>query len=291
MAIKEEEFMKILSGGLTMLREMLHSLPESERKAAEYILENPQYVMGSTINDLAEKSNTSKAAIIRLTHSLGVKGFSELKLRIAGDVLGSNDLTFDISNDDSLGSLLQNITNNSMKAMSDTRDIIDLDDLATVVQLIKKSRVISFFGVGASHVVSLDAHQTFLRIGKFATAFSDLHMLAVQIVTMNEDDILFVTSFSGETKEVIEAINLAKHYNIKTVALTGYGKNTVSDLADITLFVSPIREAKFRSAATSSRIALLHVTDVIFTAVASRTYEDSIEKIVRARKAVKALHK
>lgn len=283
--------MKIMSGGLTMLKEMLHSLPESERKAAKYIIENPHKVVGITINNLAEESNTSKAAIIRLTHSLGVKGFSELKLRVAGDILSSSERTFDISDDDSLGSLLQNLTHNSMKSLSDTRDILDLDDLESVVKLLRDAEIISFFGVGASHIVSLDAYQKFLRISKFATAFSDLHLLAVQIATMKKKDILFVTSFSGETREVIEALRLAKIHNIKTVALTGYGKNTVSDLADITLFISPVREAEFRSAATASRIAQLHVIDVLFMAVASRSYKDSIDKIDRTRKAIKAMYK
>lgn len=282
--------MKILSGGLTMLREMMHSLPESERKAAEFILENPQQVVGITINELAGKSNTSKAAIIRLTHSLGVKGFSELKLRVAGDILGSENQVFDISDDDSLGSLLKNITNNSMRAILDTSGILDLDNLEKVVKLIEAAKTINFFGVGASHIVSLDAHQKFLRINKFTTAFPDLHLLAVQIANMREGDILFVVSFSGETKEVIEAINLAKRYNVKTVALTGYGKNTVSELVNISLAISPIREAEFRSGATASRIAQLHVIDVLYMAVASCAYKDSIEKIDRTRKAIEALH-
>lgn len=283
--------MKILSGGLTMIGEMLHSLPESEKKAAEYILEHPHDVVGSTINDLAEKSGTSKAAIIRLTHSLGVKGFSELKLRVAGDLLSSSEETFDIHDDDSIGSLLQSITGNSMKAISDTRDILDLDDLEYVVQLLEKATSINFFGVGSSRVVSQDAHQKFLRINKFATAFSDTHLLAMQIANMSENDILFLISFSGETKEVIEVINIAKLYNVKTIALTGYGKNTVSDLVDTTLFTSPIREATLKSGATASRIAQLHVIDVLFMAVASQTYEESIEKIDRTRKAIKALQK
>lgn len=286
------DFMENMSGGLTMLKEMLQRLPESEKKAASYIIENPQDVMRSTINDLAEKSNTSKAAIIRLTHSLGIKGFTELKLRVAGDVLGSNDSErdFDISDDDSIGSLLQNITNNSVKSLSDTRDILNLQDLETVVELIDKAKTINFFGVGASHIVSLDAQQKFLRIGKFATAFPDLHLLAVQVATMKEDDILFVTSFSGETKEVIEALRLSKQYGVKTVVMTGYGKSTVSDLADIKLNVSSARQSEFRSAAKGSRIAQLHVIDVLFMAVASRNYENSITKLDRTRKAIKSLH-
>lgn len=282
--------MKIMSGGLAMLSERLDSLPESERKAAVYILEHPHDVLGGTINEIAEKSNTSNAAIIRLTHSLGVKGFREFKLRIAGDVLSSNERTFDISDDDSLGVLVQNIANDEIKAMSETRNILDLEDLEEVVQMFEKAKTINFFGVGASHIVSLDANQKFLRIGKFGTAFSDLHLLAIQIATMCEDDILFIISFSGETREVVEALKLAKVHGVKTVALTGYGKNAVSDLADITLYISPLREAELRSAATTSRISQLYVIDVLFMAVASRTYEDSIEKIERTRRAIRTLY-
>ena len=40
------------TGGLKMIQNMLEQFPASERKIAEFILENPQAILNSTVNDI-----------------------------------------------------------------------------------------------------------------------------------------------------------------------------------------------------------------------------------------------
>src|SRR5699024_963301 len=75
--------MVYMTGGLMRVKEMLPSLPPSEKKIANYILKNPQDVISQTANELGKHSLTSSAAVIRLCKSLNLKGFHELKIRIA----------------------------------------------------------------------------------------------------------------------------------------------------------------------------------------------------------------
>src|SRR5690606_20756427 len=78
--------MSFMTGGLVMLSEMLPKLPPSESKIAAYILKNPKESISLTASELGKQSNTSSAAVIRLCKSLDLKGFQDLKLRIAGDL-------------------------------------------------------------------------------------------------------------------------------------------------------------------------------------------------------------
>src|SRR5690625_502616 len=94
------------TGGLMMLSEMLPKLPPSEKKIASYIIKHPSEVLSLTASELGKRSSTSSAAVIRLCKSLNLKGFPELKLRIAGDLQKPATVGFlDIEPDESISSI------------------------------------------------------------------------------------------------------------------------------------------------------------------------------------------
>lgn len=72
--------------GLAIIQSMKHKLPPSERKLADYILAHPHKAIESTVNEISALANSSDAAVIRLCKSLGLKGFQDLKMRVAGDL-------------------------------------------------------------------------------------------------------------------------------------------------------------------------------------------------------------
>src|SRR5690625_3791026 len=78
--------MSSVKGGLVILKEMVNTLPPSEGKIAQYIIDYPQEAILLTALQLGENSKTSSAAVIRLCKSLGFNGFQELKIRVAGDL-------------------------------------------------------------------------------------------------------------------------------------------------------------------------------------------------------------
>ncbi|WP_236838648.1 MurR/RpiR family transcriptional regulator [Caldalkalibacillus salinus] len=275
------------TGGLTMIKEMLASLPPSERKIANYILKHPDTAVLCTTGELGERTNTSGAAVIRLCKSLGLKGFQDLKIRIAGDLQKPKQEGYrDIHPHESQSEVLSKMTSNSVQAITETEEMLNPDALARAVEAILSARRIHFFGVGASSIIALDAQQKFLRINKEAVSFSDIHMAAMHVANLTEDDVVMGISFSGQTEEVVKLIDLANEKRATTISLTKYGTTSVSERASIRLFTSASKEAVFRSAATSSRLAQLHVIDILYMCVASEEYEDSIKWLDQTRQAI-----
>lgn len=280
------------TGGLKMLESMLEQLPTSERKIAEYMLEFPHEAVNMTVGDLGTSTNTSSSAVIRLCKSLGLKGFQELKLRVAGDLTKPAEQGYrDIEPDESMYSIVQKTTNNSIQSLRDTAEIVNYDMLERAVSALLKAKTVHFFGIGASSIIATDAQQKLLRINKAATAFTDAHLVAALIANANEDDVVFGISFSGETPEVVNMMSLAKERGVKTISLTRFGQSTVATLSDIHLFTSYSNEAPFRSAATSSRIAQLHLIDILFLCMASQQYEETVDYIDKTREAIRFITK
>ncbi|MFD2044911.1 MurR/RpiR family transcriptional regulator [Ornithinibacillus salinisoli] len=278
------------TGGIVILTEMLPFLPPSEKKIASYIIENPQESISLTANELGRRSSTSGAAVIRLCKSLNLKGFQDLKLRIAGDLQKSNDAGFrDIEPNEPLLSVIDKMTNNSIQTIRETAELLNVDELEKAVEVVKNARSIHFIGVGASSIIAQDAQQKFLRINKSAYAFTDMHMAATQVANSEAEDVVVGISFSGETVEVAKVLELARKHQATTISLTKYGNSVVTDQADIKLYTSATKEPTFRSGATSSRIAQLQVIDILFMCVASLQYDETVMHLNATREAVEFL--
>lgn len=272
-----------------MLTDMQSSLPPSERKIAEYILSSPHEAIHCTAHELGERSGTSSAAVIRLCKSLGLKGFQELKIRIAGDLQRPMEERYrDIEPQEPHSTVLTKMTANSIQAIRETAQLMNMDELSSAVDALTNAKSVHFFGVGASHIIAKDAQQKFLRINKHAYAFSDVHVAAMMVANISPGDVVMGISHGGETKEVIEVLDLANYRGAKTISITKYGSSSVSDRAQMKLFTSASTEAMFRSGATSSRIAQLHIIDVLFMCVATQKYEETIQHLDQTREAVQS---
>ncbi|WP_246050173.1 MurR/RpiR family transcriptional regulator [Aquibacillus sediminis] len=270
---------KSLSGGLAMLREVIDQLPPSEKKLATYILEQPDEAIHCTANELGNLSSTSSAAVIRLCKSLGLKGLPELKLRISGDLHKATEVENyrDIQPGESQTSIVEKVTNNSLRAITETTEFLNYETLDQAVKALQRASKIYLFGVGASGIIAQDAQQKFFRMNKATSAFTDIHNAAMDIATVTKDDVVFGISFSGETKETVKIMELAKRKGATTISLTRYGNSSIVEHSDIHLYISASREvpAPFRSGATSSRLAQLHMIDLLFVSVVTGNYEEA----------------
>lgn len=270
---------------------MIHSLAPSEKKIAQYILHNPEESILLTSLALGERSQTSSAAVIRLCKSLGFTGFQELKIRVAGDLQAQavKEGYRDIEPNEEYKDIIEKATSNTVQTLKETSDIMNMDYLKEAVSALMQAKSILFIGFGASHIAAKDAEQKFQRIGKHAQAISDVHMAATAIANKGTEDVVVGISFSGKTSEVVKLLELSKRRNTKTISITKYGKSPVTSLSDIQLFTSAAKEATFRSGATSSRIAQLHVIDILFMCFASEEYEQTVKHLDETREAVSFL--
>lgn len=280
----------IASGGLILLNEMKQMLPPSEQKIADYILRNPEDIVTMTVTELGEMSQTSGAAVTRLCKSLKLKGFQELKLRINGDLGKKLEITNrDIQPNESVSSTIQKVTEHAVHTLLETAELLDATQLELAVDAIVQAKNVHFFGVGASGIPAIDAQQKFLRIHKASTASTDLHMGATIMANVGEEDVVVGISFSGETFEVQKIVELANLNGAKTISLTKYGQTPIAQIADIQLFTSPTKEANLRSGATSSRLAQLHVMDILFMSVASMQFDTAINYLDASREAIETI--
>jgi len=164
---------------------------------------------------------------------------------------------------------------------------LDYQEVEKAVKCFISAKHINFFGVGASAVVTMDAQQKLLRINKYSTAYLDPHMQMTVAANSSAGDVAVGISWSGETKDTIEASKLSKENDATLITITKYGKNRLSDLADIKLMlVAP--ETSIRAGAISSRIAQMNMIDILYSCLLSQDYYKVKKYLEKTRKKVKS---
>jgi DNA-binding MurR/RpiR family transcriptional regulator len=277
----------MMNGGLVALKAVLDQLKPSERKVAEYILEHPKEVVKLSVQKLAEYSGVSEATIIRLSKTMNMKGFQELKLRIAGD-LSSNIPTGtyeEIRMGASVETIIQAVSNNNKQSIQDTVSVLSAEEVERAAEALSQARKIDVYGMGASAVIAQDITQKLSRINWWCQAYSDFHAQLTSAVTLTERDVAFGISYSGQTNEIIESLTEAKKQGATIITMTKFGSSPVADLGDIRLFTSSV-EQSIRSGAMASRIAQLNVVDILFITIASRRQDKVIPMLDKTRLAV-----
>lgn len=268
---------------LVMLDGIVGSLNPAERRVAEWLLANAHEVLRISITELAERSGVSETTVVRLSRKLGFRGFQELKIRIAQDLVSpGHGIHEDVSPNDDASSICQKVFASSIAALQSTLSIVDPNAVERAARLLNESTEVVFFGVGGAACVAADAAQRFVKLGLVTQAISDSHAQAVKASLMRPGSVAVGISHSGSTRATVEALDLARRSGAATVCVTSFGRSPITRVSDVCLFTSA-KETAFKTEAMSSRVAEMVLLDALFVAVALLRYDTAVANIARAR--------
>lgn len=261
------------------------SLPRQERRLAEFILTAPSEIVHMGIKDLAGKCEVSAATVTRFCKNFQCKGYPDFKLKLAAEIAHAemasrtgNTRYQDIVAGKPLAGIVEAIESNHLTSIRDTTELLDLGQLERAVDALCRARRIDLYGVATSSIVAQDFYQKLIRIGKNCTAFADSHMQITSASTLTSSDVAVAISYSGETPETIDALACAKHAGAFTISITSYRSSAISALADINLYSSSLEEG-MRRGDMASRIAQLHIIDILFMGMASRDFSTYVPRL------------
>ena len=246
------------------LRSLLPSLTPKLAVVAEEILADPAVVVRLSVSDLAQRTGTSMSTIVRLCQELGLRGFQDLKLRLAAE--GTPTGFARPSEGDHRESVLSKVLASTVDAISHTQHTLDKASFNRVAEQLVNARSIVFLGAGASAAVAFDAAFRFRTLGHRAEFHSDSHMQLTAARFLRPGDVAVAISHSGSTRETLNAVEAASNGGAQTVAITTFARSPLAEKVDHVLLAGGT-ESEFRIAAVSSRIAHLAVVDALFVAV------------------------
>jgi RpiR family carbohydrate utilization transcriptional regulator len=272
---------------LDRIQSTLQSLAPAEQRVGKLLLSDPRSFASTPVADLAERAQVSKPTVVRFCRSMGYKGLSDFKLKLAGSI--SEGVPFihrSVGAQDSSNDVLVKVIDNTVTAFLKYRNdasAAQIDKAAEAIALShKKGKRLEFFGVGNSGIVAQDAQHKFFRLGFHTIAHSDGHMQIMSASLLGPGDCLVVFSNSGRTRDLLDSCEIAKKNGATTVVVTASG-SPLASVGKIHLSADhPESYEKFSPMV--SRLLHLMIVDVLATAVALRIGSAQLQPLLRNMK-------
>ncbi|WP_282937807.1 MurR/RpiR family transcriptional regulator [Paenibacillus sp. RC67] len=277
-----------MPGILSAIHEQMETMNPKEKEIAAYVLSHPQDIVQMGITELSQQSGGSTATISRFCKLFHFSGYTEFKVKLAAELAQQPSVQSyqDIIAGNPLQSIVAAMEANHVSSITDTTRLLDMKQLQKAIDTLQSARQIDLYGVATSGLVAQDFYQKLVRIGKRAFAFSDPHMQITSASNLTSEDVAIGISYSGETEETIAALKCAAENGAKTISLTKFGTNTLTSLAAISLFTSTLEEG-MRRGDMASRIAQLHVIDILFVGLISDQFDDLVPRLETSFQMVK----
>lgn len=265
------------------------NLTKTEEKLSQYIIENVNGIIYDSIQDIAAKTNTSPAAVIRFSKKLGYNGFAELKLDLAKDNTEEIPLFSEkICEKDSLKTIVKKSMVSDTSTVEQTYKLLRIETLNNAVHSMKSAKRIYLFGISSSGICCYDLAQKLSRVGYDVVFYNDFHMQLAATTYITKDDVALAVSYSGNTKEINVAMEHAKAQGATTISITQFIKSPLLKFSDLILYV-PSQENDLRLGAVSSRNASLILTDLLYLGMITDELEECKKNLIASRSLVNKL--
>ncbi len=246
-------------------------LRKSDKRVAEVVLDRPGEVVDMTLATLANAAGVSEPTVIRFCTAIGCEGFRDMRVKLARSLAFARTTSHTaISSDDPLNSIVTKIFDYNLSNLNWARSHLDETKVAAAVDILAGAKRIEFFGLGASGIVAADAQQKFPLFGVPCGANSDAHQMFMTAEMLGAGDVAVGISNTGQTREVVRAVETARSHGARTIGITGRGgEGLFLQHCDVGLFVQTLENTSLYTP-TVSRLSHLVLIDILSTAVSLR---------------------
>lgn len=261
----------------SLIRSRYNSFTNTEKKVADYVLENIKDVIYMSITDLADACDVGESSVFRFCKTMNLKGYQEFKIALAHSISQGEEtpqISGQITMQDTIGELASKILTTNVSALTDTFNLINEGDISTAIDYIIAADRVHFFGVGASLMTAMEAKNKFMRVTNKTECSIDTHLQIMSAALMTDKDVAVLISYSGSTKDTIEVARVVKERGAKIIAITRFAKSPLTSYADITLLCGA-NEGPLQGGSLSAKLSQLYLLDLLYAEYFKRTYKES----------------
>lgn len=248
------------------------NLTSGEKNVANYIIENPNKVIISTVTILAESTHTSLGTVLRLIKKLGYKTFGEFKLALTVSIVENKN-----KKQEQESSPL-NIIDKILESIHTIKDSLDYDNIKLAASLIHNSNKIIIYGYGASHSIAYFLYFKLLKLGLPAVLINNSYEATAITPYKSNNETVILISGSGSSKRILHLAKEFKDSKNNVISLTNMSRSPLSPLSDCVLY-GGIPDDQLNSGAAYSRIPLMALSEyLIHTLMNEYDLESNVQR-------------
>ena len=269
---------------ISRLKELRPKLRPAERRVAEVVLKDVEFVVSASNAKLAQLARVSEPTVTRFCRSLGCDGVRDFKLKLAQSlVVGPLFLNASTPSAGEVSPPYWNsVFHHASMAISMAERQLDKKELVSAVDLIANAEKIIVFGVGGgSTALAQETQYRLFRFGLSITAYSDPLLMRMVATTLGPKDVVIALSATGLAGDVVESTRCAQQYSARVVAITR-PESELAGIADVALTVN-VPDIGIIMKPTASRFAFQVIIDLLATGIGYHLGDDAQENLRRIK--------
>ncbi|GHB20227.1 RpiR family transcriptional regulator [Pseudovibrio japonicus] len=238
------------------------NMPKRLLQCAKYALANPDRIALGTTAEIASAAGVQPSTLVRFAQTLGFDGFSQMQQIFQGQLVGrSNEYTERLnkiheSGTNTPASILGNFIASSKQSLDELLMQVDTIALDKTIEALATAETIHLLGLRRAFPVVSYLHYT---LGKMRVRTNLLEftggILEERVQFINENDALFVATFSPYSPEVVEFASKAFGRGVKVLSLTDSVLSPIARVSSTVLEVHEAEHGAFRSLSTTMCLA------------------------------------
>lgn len=250
--------------------ELCDSMTPLESEIASYILNNKDAVTKLKIQELADILFISKSAIHRFVKKIGFNGFNDLKVSIAkenADLLENSsyiNVNYPFQAKDNPRQITFKLLELYEKAIKDTFEYVDLDQIKAVSQLIDSADVIDVYTHAHNSNIAENFQDKMLTIGKSVNCPSSFYNQRLTVLASDQKHVAIILSYSGKATFILPIVKKLYEKGVKVIQIGKAGSNYYSQYVTYHLSISDSENNRDRMSQFSSHIAMQYIMDVLY---------------------------
>lgn len=222
------------------LRRSYDELTRSQKRIAEAIVEDPEFVAFATVDKMAAKLGVSPSTVVRFTYRLGLTGYQDLQERVRTLVRSQmRSATIQADEDQVLAHLADSAHGRSLAQDLDhlRRTIAGLDEsiLDQAADTLANARRVLVTGDGTAYSVAYYmAHVLGRTRGRTDLVRADAANVG-RLVDLSAEDAVVAFTFPPYASTVLEVVRWAKKQQTPVIAVTDSPISPVGQVVDFVL--------------------------------------------------------
>lgn len=264
------------------IEEIMMEYSDARHAVGEFIIRERDEIYKYTVGEVAERTFTSKATVVRFAKAMGYDGWKEFMKDYVAEMqyrkMHENDIdyNFPFNENSSLAEILDRMETMQIETIRETKDLIHNDMLVKAAERIINARNIVIFSRSPNNY----------HAGSFARKLCSIGYLARTAVmgeeglistALGEKDCAIIISYSGnnQTKNPIDKIKILKSNHVPMIGITSGGDNYIRKHIDCVLTMVSKERLYTKIANYSTEASLGFILDCLFSVIFAKNYRNN----------------
>ncbi len=254
---------------------------DSRRSIGEFLLNNRAKIHEYTMAEIAEKTYTSKASLVRFAQQLNFSGWKEFiheYIHETVDNLSNSENyinpDFPFDQGDNTTTIIKNISSLQIQSIQETISNLEINVVEKAAKILLNSDRIAIIGNVPNSYYGEIFKRKLLAINKNAYVYQRGESGIIALNYTKKDCVIFI-SYSGdnENSDPLRNIKYLTDNDVPIIAITSRGENYLSRNASVSLRIGGIERLTNKISNYSSEQSILTILNILYSKLFSFHYE------------------